>query len=120
MAAIMICLGKEDRDAAADVLKLLNILLSTDTDPEDKCQILKEEFQIEMTQTLEGEVSLMCNLSKGIEEKGIEKGIEMGRIYGAISAYKDLGFSEEMILEKLQEKFHLTKEAAKKCLNETK
>ena len=28
-----------------------------------------------MTQTLESEVSLMCNLSKGVEEKGIRKGI---------------------------------------------
>lgn len=28
-----------------------------------------------MTKTLESEVSTMCNLSKGVEEKGIEKGI---------------------------------------------
>lgn len=28
-----------------------------------------------MTNTLEREVSIMCNLSKGVEEKGIEKGI---------------------------------------------
>ena len=28
-----------------------------------------------MTKTLESEVSIMCNLSKGVEEKGIQKGI---------------------------------------------
>ena len=28
-----------------------------------------------MTQTMEREVSVMCNLSKGVEEKGIAKGI---------------------------------------------
>ena len=33
------------------------------------------DFSIEMTKTLEREVSIMCNLSKGVEEKGIEKGI---------------------------------------------
>lgn len=32
-----------------------------------------------MTQTLESEVSIMCNLSKGVEEKGIEKGRQEGK-----------------------------------------
>ena len=41
-------------------------------------ELLENDFQIEMTQTLESEVSLMCNLSKGVEEKGIEKGIVKG------------------------------------------
>ncbi len=39
-------------------------------------KILQEEFQIRMTKTLEKEVSLMCNLSKGVEENGIQKGIK--------------------------------------------
>ena len=56
------------------MLKLLNVLLSTETASEDKCQILEEDFKIKMTQTLESEVSLMCNLSKGVEEQGIQKG----------------------------------------------
>jgi len=42
--------------------------------PEEKKQILKEDFDIKMTRELESEVSLMCNLSKDIEEKG--KGLE--------------------------------------------
>ena len=74
MAAVMICLGKEG-DSGTDLLKLLNVLLSTETGSQDKCQILEEDFHIRMTQTLESEVSLMCNLSKGVEEKGIRKGI---------------------------------------------
>ena len=45
---------------------------------QDKCQILEEDFRIRMTQELESEVSLMCNLSKGVEEKGIEKGRQEG------------------------------------------
>lgn len=31
-----------------------------------------------MTRDLEREVSLMCNLSKGIEDRGIAKGLEQG------------------------------------------
>ncbi len=79
MAAVMICLGKE-ADSGTDLLKLLNVLLSTETSSQDKCQILEEDFHIRMTRELESEVSLMCNLSKGVEEKGIEKGRQEGII----------------------------------------
>lgn len=117
MSVVMICLGKPKADK--DVLKLLDILLSTETEPEDKCRRLEEEFQIEMTKTLEREVSLMCNLSKGVEERGIEKGIEKGKIYGMITAYREVNLSEDNIAKKLQEKFHLTEEETKEYLKET-
>ena len=39
-----------------------------------------------------------------------------GKIYGAISMCRDLGLSENKILEKLQEKYHLSKKAAEKYL----
>lgn len=112
MTAIMICLGRpEDKDYAG-VLKLLDVLLSTETSPVEKCQILEEDFQIEMTQTLESEVSLMCNLSKGVEEKGLVKGIQ-----GMVSTLKDLNIPDDTILKKLQEKFSLTLEEAQSYLN---
>ena len=97
----------------------------------DKCQILEKEFRIKMTQMLESEVSLMCNLSKGVEEKGIEKGRQEGRregrqkgrqegrqegIIAMVSALRDLEITDSIILDKIQEKFHLTEEAAKMYL----
>lgn len=121
MAAVMICLGKEEGET--DVLKLLNILLSTEIDSGDKCQILEEDFKIKMTQTLESEVSLMCNLSKGVEEKGIQKGIQKGLqkgrqegIVAMVAALKELQIADSTILSKIQEKFHLTEETAKTYL----
>ena len=114
MAAVMICLGKEG-DSGTDLLKLLNVLLSTETGSQDKCQILEENFHIRMTQTLESEVSLMCNLSKGVEEKGIEKGRQEG-IIAMVSALKDLQIADSIILNKIQEKFHLAEETAKMYL----
>ncbi len=76
-----------------------------------------------MTQALESEVSLMCNLSKGVEEKGIEKGRQEGRregrqegILAMVSALKDLQIADSIILSKIQEKFQLTEEAAKMYL----
>ena len=114
MAAVMICLGKEG-DSGTDLLKLLNVLLSTETGSHDKCRILEEDFHIKMTLALESEVSLMCNLSKGVEEKGIEKGRQEG-IIAMVSALKELQIADSIILNKIQEKFHLAEETAKMYL----
>lgn len=70
----MICLGKANKKDYVGVLKLLDVLLSTEIDSVKKCQILEQDFQIAMTQTLESGVSLMCHLSKDVEEKGSEQG----------------------------------------------
>ena len=59
--------------------------MSTETGVQDKCQILEEDLHIRITEALESEVSLMCNLSKGVEEKGIEKGRQEGIISYGIS-----------------------------------
>lgn len=122
MAAVLICLGKGE-DSNADVLKLLNVLLSTDTDSKDKCQILEKDFHIEMTQTLESEVSIMCNLSKGVEEQGIQKGIQKGiqegidkGITAMIVTLKELQISRDVILKQICEKFGLTEETAETYL----
>ena len=120
MAAVMICLGKET-DSGTDLLKLLNVLLSTETGSQDKCQILEEDFHIRMTQTLESEVSLMCNLSKGVEEKGIQKGIQKGidkGITAMILTLKELQISSDVILKQICEKFGLTEETAEMYLKE--
>lgn len=44
--------------------------------------MLEEEFDIPMTETLEEEVLHMCDLSRGVMEKGIAKGMEKGRAEG--------------------------------------
>lgn len=105
------------KDSSTDVFKLLNVLLSTEMDSEDKCQILEDDFHIRMTQTLESEVSLMCNLSKGVEEKGIQKGRQEG-IVAMVSALKELQIADTIILSKIREKFNLTEETAKAYLKE--
>lgn len=62
----------------------------------------------------------MCNLSKGVEEKGIEKGIQKGiqkgldkGITAMILTLKELQISSDIILEQIREKFDLTEETAK-------
>ena len=73
MNAIMICLGKSEDETDHELLRLLDVLLSSDKNAKEKKEILEKEFQIPMTEKMETEVEYMCNLSDGVEQKGIEK-----------------------------------------------
>jgi predicted transposase YdaD len=76
MSAIIVCLGKNEEETEYELLRLLDVLLSPDKKAKEKKEILENEFQIPMTEKMETEVEYMCNLSDGVEQKGIEKGIE--------------------------------------------
>lgn len=78
ISLVMLCLGPAAGGGEADVLKLLDVLLSAEVEPRKKLQVMRDEFDIPMTQKFAEEVTEMCNLSKGVMEKGIEKGIEQG------------------------------------------
>ena len=78
ISAIMVCLGENDEDTESDLLRLLDVLLSSEKNAKEKKEILENEFQIPMTEKMEEEVEHMCNLSDGVEQKGIQKGIEIG------------------------------------------
>ncbi len=53
------------------------------------------------------------------DQENIEKGIEKGKIYGAISMCRELGLSDSEILEKLQKKYHITESEAEVYMQET-
>ena len=123
MTAVMVCLGAEDDQNYEGLLKLLDVLFSTEVNLKGKQEILEQEFSIGMTQTMESEVSLMCNLSQGIEEKGIQKGIQEGKkeerqrgIQAMVSVLKDLNIAEDVIVKKLEEKFGLSAGQARKYI----
>jgi len=79
LTVVMICLGQyEDQEYENDLLGMLNVLLSSDINADDKKQILEEKYEIPMTVEMREEVEYMCNLSDGVEQKGIAKGIEQG------------------------------------------
>ena len=86
ITVLMLCLGGPGSESDNDILKLLNVLLSNETRADEKRKILQTEFDIPMTQTLEGRLTDMCNLSDGVEARGIAKGIERGRAEGAMEA----------------------------------
>lgn len=94
MTAVIICLGDSENEHYSGIIKLLDVLLSDEQDPQKKKHILEEDFSVKMTRDLEREVSLMCNLSKGIEdrgmEKGLEQGLEQGMEHGFLSSIRNL------------------------------
>ena len=86
MTAVMICLGGSNSRSEPDVLRLLDVLFSSETGAEKKRHILQQDFDIPMTQALERKVDVMCNFSQGVWEQGMEagrkEGMEAGRKEG--------------------------------------
>ena len=90
LSIIMLCLGGSDRENYDGVLRMLDVLLSNETSEEEKRKILQDDYDIQMTQTMEREVSVMCNLSKGVREKGIAEGLAKGMTNGISASIKSL------------------------------
>ena len=64
----MLCLGPVAGGGETEVLKLLDVLLSTEVEAQKKQKVLQEEFYIPMAPKFAEEVVEMCNLSKGVME----------------------------------------------------
>lgn len=105
LSVVMICLGRPGHDRESDVLKLLDVLLSEETAQSEKRRILQEDFNISMTEHLEQEVSVMCNLSQGIRQKGHAEGRAEGRVEGLLESIRALmknGVSMEQAMNMLE------------------
>ena len=106
LSIIMLCLGGPAGKNYDGVLRMLDVLLSNETSEAEKRKILQDDYDIQMTQTMEREVSVMCNLSKGVMEKGMEKGRAEGMTNGILSSIKNLmetlGFSIEQAMAALK------------------
>lgn len=98
ITAVIVCLGNAGDDKYTGILKLLDVLLSSERKPDEKKRILQDDFNIKMTRELESEVLLMCNLSKGIEEKGIKEGI----LSSIQNLMESMGWSAEQAMAALK------------------
>lgn len=98
------------------LIAMLEDVLSNE-DSEAKKRKLTEKYEMQITTELEGRFNSMCNLSDVVEERGIKKGIERGMeqgIKGLVDILKDMGTPDEIIVEKIMEKFSLSVEEAEK------
>ena len=70
-----IMLGDEEEKEAQAVLRLLDVLFTSEKEVAERKRILEEEFHIPMNDNIEKEMDHMCNLSKGVENRGIRTAI---------------------------------------------
>ena len=98
LSIVMLCLGGPGGGNYEGVLRMLDVLLSNETSEAEKRKILQDDYGIQMTQTMEQEVSVMCNLSKGVEAKGMTNGI----LASIKNLVKNLGMSVEQAMSVLE------------------
>ncbi len=103
LSIVMLCLGGPDGANYDGVLRMMDVLLSNETSEAEKRKILQDDYDIQMTRTMEQEVSVMCNLSKGVMEKGMERGrvegMAKGMTNGILSSIKSLMETMGMTIE---------------------
>jgi len=116
---VMIGLAKElpEHDETYELHRLLGALLSRELTVDEKLSIIGNEYDIPIEENMRKDVSAMCNLGEGIEEKGIAIGREKGRIEGRIEGeaglilkmYKN-GLSAEQIASATDKQLEEVKE----------
>lgn len=102
MSVVMVCLGGSDGENYDGILKLLDVLLSSKVGETEKRQVLQDEFDIPMTETLEAEVHQMCNLSQGVMELGRAEGRAEGLLASIRSLMASMGWSLEQAMDALR------------------
>ena len=101
---IMIGLSKElpDNSDIYELHRLLCALFSQELSKEQKLEIINNEYNIPIEETLRKDVNVMCNLSQGIKEAGIAEGRAEGIAEGETKIIINMhnnGFSLEQIIK---------------------
>lgn len=78
-----------------NVIGMLEILLKGGSSAKQRKGILESHYGIEMTEQIEEEVGHMCNLSQGVLERGMEKGLFQGAIARLKKAMEKNGWTLE-------------------------
>lgn len=86
LSVFIIGLGRKEDKNYEGILELLEVILSTEIQEEERERILQEKFGVIMNEEMKGEFEIMCNLSQAIEDKGIAKGIDIGIEKGRFEA----------------------------------
>lgn len=113
LTTVMICLGNPEGDEYRGLLRLLDVLFTQEKDHLEKRRVLEEDFGIPFNSGLHTEVSGMCNLSKGIYEKGEIRGEARGEARGEMRG-RILGMLDS--IRQLMQSMHWTAEEAMNAL----
>ena len=97
---VMVCLGKMEEWNDNNLIKFLGVLFQNELSAREKKDILERDFNIPMTETFESEVDDMCNLSQGVAEEAMQKGLQQGRTHILIELVNDGVLTIEKVAEK--------------------
>ena len=78
LEVVQICLQEDSYEHEDELIGLLNTIFSTKKSFAEIENSMEKKYNIPMNNNFGEEVQYMCNLSQGIEQKGIEKGIQKG------------------------------------------
>ena len=96
LEVVQICLQEDSYEHEDELIGLLNTIFSTKKSFAEIENSMEKKYNIPMNNNFGEEVQYMCNLSQGIEQKGIEKGIQKGIQEGIQEGIK------QMVLNALQ------------------
>ncbi len=100
ISIVLIGLSKSlpESDEKYELHRLLGALLSSGLENSEKINILNKEYDIPISREMREDVSTMCNLGLGVEEKGYEKGYAGAKTDFILKMYKS-GMNVEQIAE---------------------
>ncbi len=78
LCVVMICLGDGEDTPEKGVLGMLEVLLKGSLTADQRKNLLEQNYGIPMTERIEKEVGQMCNLSQGVYEDGLKRGMAQG------------------------------------------
>ena len=87
---IVITLGTEATKSDHPLIRFLSLLLTSELPLESRKQQLEEEYRVQMNETMEEEMSSMCNLGEAIARRSLEKGRAEGEMAGGIKMLSGL------------------------------
>mgnify|MGYP001001064809 CR=1 FL=1 len=102
MSIITVYLGNERQQDEDWLIRFLQILFKdTEISPAVKKQLLKNEFDMDISADIEEEMRTMCNLSTGIYEQGMERGMERDRLESLRTIMQTMRLSEDEAMNAL-------------------
>ena len=99
LTVVMLGLGNVKKAEDKPILKLLDVLLSSDTKLEQKKEILEKDFNIPMSASISEEANVMCNLGEGIREQAYEQAYEQARVEAVLNMMESLKLSAEDVIK---------------------
>ena len=117
LSVILLRLGNADQAKGEPILRLLDVLLSSEKQPDEKKDILEKDFDIPMTTEMSKEVQSMCNLGEGLFEKAYEKAYERAEKEKAVAVAKKMLARGKATMEEIAEDTGLSIEEVEELSN---